>query len=121
MERSNYICQCCCLCHPCSIYLQCSQTDTTSQRASCIPTKKLNKICSLPGNKYLLLHLSSSKGAYHLQIFCKLIPLFYNSFLIFSTNSVYSCSVRYFSPGFIANTPPHSYPSLYFGTRWKCR
>ena len=38
--------------------------------------KKLNKICSLPRNKYLLLHLSSSKGAYLLQIFCKLIPLF---------------------------------------------
>ena len=26
---------------------------------------------------------------------------------------------KVFSPGFIANTPPHSYPSLYFGTKWK--
>lgn len=45
----------------------------------------------------------------------------YRYFLISSISAVYSSSERNFCCGFIAKTPPHSYSSVYFGTRWKCR
>jgi len=45
----------------------------------------------------------------------------YRLALIFSIIASYSSSVSFFRPGFMANTPPHSYSSLYLGTRWKCR
>lgn len=45
----------------------------------------------------------------------------YRLALIFSIISAYSSSVSFLRPGFMANTPPHSYSSLYLGTRWKCR
>ena len=41
--------------------------------------------------------------------------------LIFSIISLYSLSERYVLSGFIRNTPPHSYSSLYLGQRWKER
>ena len=47
--------------------------------------------------------------------------LFYSAALIFSIISAYCASVSFVWPGFMANTPPHSKPSLYFGTRWTCR
>ena len=46
---------------------------------------------------------------------------FYSAALIFSIISAYCASVSFVWPGFMANTPPHSKPSLYFGTRWTCR
>lgn len=49
----------------------------------------------------------------------ELSALNYKYFLISEINASYSASDKNFSPGFIANTPPHSYSSLYFGTRWK--
>ena len=45
----------------------------------------------------------------------------YRLALIFSIISAYCASVSFVWPGFIANTPPHSKPSLYFGTRCTCR
>ncbi len=41
--------------------------------------------------------------------------------LIFSIISAYSLSLSLVRSGFMAKTPPHSYPSRYFGTRWTCR
>ena len=38
-----------------------------------------------------------------------------------ATISAYSLSASVVRFGFISNVPPHSKPSVYFGTRWKCR
>ena len=49
------------------------------------------------------------------------IMLSYSAALILAIMSSYSASVRRVLPGFMAKGAPHSYWSLYLGTRWKCR
>ena len=52
--------------------------------------------------------------------FCSAQPG-YRLSLIFWIISAYSSSLSFFRPGFMAKGVPHSYSSLYLGTRWKCR
>ena len=63
---------------------------------------------------------SADHGDFKGYIFCDK-AFHYRLALIFSIMASYSSSVSFFRPGFMANTPPHSYSSLYLGTRWKCR
>jgi len=64
---------------------------------------------------YHFTNLSDRKGIVRATIPLTIYKYFFNS----AINSSYSASVKNFCCGFIANTPPHSNSSVYFGTRWK--
>lgn len=70
-----------------------------------------------PGNPVVSAQLFLKK-----QVICTVRCLFFYKYcLISAINASYSASERNFCCGFMANTPPHSNSSVYFGTRWKCR